>query len=460
MHRSLLSRLGMLGSRRILALSGMLVVVLASAGYFCLRRLQVSAHLAAGRAALAARDFPDARSHLQTYLATFPNDAQAHLLAASAERRTALLDTLKPGWDTAVQAHLRQAERLGADPEAVRFESALTAALGGVPAAERYLLERATGDGPDATSALETLVRVNLDNHQFGKARRCADRLLQLDPDNALALFWRGLIQESQLQFDPQLADYRRAVELAPDLDAARLRLAGCLVALNRHVEAVEHYRRLRGDRPDDAEFLFGLSAGCQARGEHGEAAALLDRLLAFDPDNGPALLLRGRVAYALGNAGAAEAWLQRGLARFPYDAPAYYTLARCLSERGDQAGAARARSRSDELTADWKRAHEMTALIAQRPNDAGLRCQAGELFLRLGQESLGLNWLQSALQIEPRQPAAHRALAEYYEQKGDNARAGQHRRLAGLAEPAADGAVRRSGPRWDLGSGSTGFGR
>jgi len=55
----------MLRSPRILALFG-LVVVLASAGYFCLRWLQASAHLAAARAALAARNFPEARNHLQT----------------------------------------------------------------------------------------------------------------------------------------------------------------------------------------------------------------------------------------------------------------------------------------------------------------------------------------------------------------------------------------------------------
>src|SRR5205085_11878715 len=110
-------------------------------------------------------------------------------------------------------------------------------------------------------------------------------------------------------------------------------------------------------------------------------------------------------------------------------------------------AGAAQAQARSDQLTADWKQSHEITAQIRRRPNDAALRCRAGELFLRLGQESLGLNWLQSALQLEPEQPAAHQVLARYYEQKGDNVRAAQHRRLAGVAKPEAEGSVRRPGP-------------
>jgi tetratricopeptide (TPR) repeat protein len=422
-----------------------LLAVLAGAGYLQIRRPRASAHLAAARAALAGRDYPGARDQLQVYLALRPSDAEAHLLAARAEREIALLDALRPGWDSALQSHLQEARRLGADVDAVRFEAALTAALGGAPEAERYVLGRATGDGPDAICALETLVRVNLDNHQFGHARRCADRLLNLDPNNARALFWRGLILESQLHFEPELADYRRALELAPDLDAARLRLAGCLVVLNRHAEAASHYRWLLERRPDDREVLLGLATCCNASGEFGEAAAHLQRLLALDPENGPALLLGGRAAYALGRAGEAEAWLQKGLARSPYDAPAYYTLSRCLRERGDLAGASRAQARADELTADWKRAHELTARIARQPNDAGLRCQAGELLLRLGQESLGLNWLHSALQIEPGQRAAHQALATYYEQKGDHVRATEHRRLAGIAGPGADASVVRS---------------
>src|SRR5260370_4400543 len=117
-----------------------LVALLAAAGYVQLRRSQAKAHLAAARTALAARDFPGARDHLQAHLALRPNDAEAHLLAAGAERRIALLDALKPGWDSAIQTHLQEARRLGADAEAVRFESALTAALGGDPEAERYLL--------------------------------------------------------------------------------------------------------------------------------------------------------------------------------------------------------------------------------------------------------------------------------------------------------------------------------
>jgi predicted Zn-dependent protease len=133
--------------------------------------------------------------------------------------------------------------------------------------------------------------------------------------------------------------------------------------------------------------------------------------------------------------------WLQKGLSRSPYDAPAYYTLSRCLHERGDLAGAARAQARADELTADWKRAHEVTARIARQPSDAGLRCQAGELLLRLGQESLGLNWLHSALRLDAGLPAAHRALATYYDQKNDHVRASEHRRLAGGTS------VRRSAP-------------
>jgi tetratricopeptide (TPR) repeat protein len=424
-----------------------LAAVVTGAGYIQVRRSQANSHLAAAQTALAARDFTGARNHVQAYLVLRPQDGEAHLLAARAERELALLESAQPGWDSAIQAHLQVAREQGADAEAVRFEAALTAALNGSPEAERYLLGRATGDGPDAVMALETLVRVNLDKHQFGHARRCVDRLLELEPNHALALFWRGLMQELQLRFEPELADYQRALELDPKLDVVRTRLACCLVALNRHAEAMPHYRELLEGHPDDPEALLGLATCCQAQGEFSEAAAALDRLLQIDPERGSALALRGRVAYALGNPREAEKWLQQGLARAPHDAPAYYALSRCLRDRGDQAGASRAQARADELTANWKRAHEITAQIARKPRDPELRCKAGELLLGLGQETIGLNWLYSALQIDPTQPAAHQALAVYYERKGDRTRAAEHKRHAGAARPGLRGEARMTKP-------------
>jgi hypothetical protein len=67
-----------------------------------------------------------------------------------------------------------------------------------------------------------------------------------------------------------------------------------------------------------------------------------------------------------------------------------------------------------------------------------------GELLLRIGRERVGLYWLELALEREPGQQTAHKALAEHFEKKGDRDRAAAHRqRLLRASEtrPKADAA-------------------
>jgi len=50
---------------------------------------------------------------------------------------------------------------------------------------------------------------------------------------------------------------------------------------------------------------------------------------------------------------------------------------------------------------------------------DAGLRCEAGQLLMRNGQEAAGVRWLQRALERDPSYVPARRALADYYQRAG-----------------------------------------
>ena len=59
---------------------------------------------------------------------------------------------------------------------------------------------------------------------------------------------------------------------------------------------------------------------------------------------------------------------------------------------------------------------------------------EIGSIFLRLGQERLGLDWLYRALAHDPNHRPTHQALAEYYAKKGDQERAAQHAQRAGVS--------------------------
>jgi Tfp pilus assembly protein PilF len=53
---------------------------------------------------------------------------------------------------------------------------------------------------------------------------------------------------------------------------------------------------------------------------------------------------------------------------------------------------------------------------------------ECGVLSLRNGQEDQGVRLLTQALRKDPKHRPTHKALAEYYESKGDNAAAARHR--------------------------------
>jgi Flp pilus assembly protein TadD len=78
---------------------------------------------------------------------------------------------------------------------------------------------------------------------------------------------------------------------------------------------------------------------------------------------------------------------------------------------------------------------NEQLAILSQKlqakPDDLDLRCQMAEIFLRQGEADEGLRWLQTNLQTQPKHRTTHLALATFYEKRGQEARAAEHRSMA-----------------------------
>ena len=70
--------------------------------------------------------------------------------------------------------------------------------------------------------------------------------------------------------------------------------------------------------------------------------------------------------------------------------------------------------------------------LMPMKPHDPALHHELGTIFMRMGNEELGLVWLKSALREDAEYGPAHRSLAEYYERRGNAAQAAWHRQRAG----------------------------
>jgi tetratricopeptide (TPR) repeat protein len=76
---------------------------------------------------------------------------------------------------------------------------------------------------------------------------------------------------------------------------------------------------------------------------------------------------------------------------------------------------------------------------IKHPSHNADALYELADLFLRSGQERLALYWLHQVLEVNPQHPEANKALAAYYEKKGDRKRAAKYRSRLTPSPPSGD---------------------
>jgi tetratricopeptide (TPR) repeat protein len=388
-------------------------------------------HLRAARADLARYHAEAARAHLDRCLRVWPKSAEAHLLASRAARQAGDLE--------AADRHLRECQRLrqGTTDEITLEWSLLRAAAGHLDEVEEYLHRRAAQAPDEAPLVWEALAAGYARVYRVLDALAVLERWLEGRPDDVQALVLRGNVYRKVKASQSAAADFRRAVELAPERDDARWGLAVSLVEIGRYQEALTHLEQLRPRRPDDPELRVRV-ARCFARlDRRDEARRLLEEVLAAHPDNGPALLNLGQLLVQAGRPEEAEPWLRQAVRAQPHGYPANYALYDCLNKQ-DKGPEARAQlAVADAIKGDLDRVSEITTRqLSARPRDPALHCELGTLFIRGGHPEVGESWLLSALRQAPDYRPAHAALADYYRRRGDE-RAELHRRQAEAPGPS-----------------------
>jgi tetratricopeptide (TPR) repeat protein len=144
------------------------------------------------------------------------------------------------------------------------------------------------------------------------------------------------------------------------------------------------------------------------------------------------------------GNLTESERWLRRLLKVDPAHVQGHYSLSLVLARL--ERPAAEIQAQKDilaRIAADYRRLQELAGQRLERSSqDASTTSEVGEIFLRLGQQRQGVEWLHKALNLDPNCLRAHRALIKHYEATGQQDKAAEHHLylsehgLAGLNSP------------------------
>jgi tetratricopeptide (TPR) repeat protein len=410
-------------NRRRLFLAGALLIVAAGLGVWGVWHYRTEAVLHDAEQALERHDYDSARQLLSKYLQARPNEGRAHFLAARAARCVQRYDE--------AEEHLRACQRLSYDPDAVSLERTLSDVQRGNLRAEKQLWARAEANDPHAPAILEVLIQEYLNSYRLGRALDALKLYLEKKPNDPRALLGRAYIFERLLYFGEATDDYRRAIALAPDDDAARLRFAENLLIVGPPSEALGQFEILRMRLGDSPAVLLGLAKSRRQLGETEEARRLLDALLKDQPRHAAALVERGKVALEQERTAEAESFLRQAVDLSPHDREGHHNLSIALRSQGREDEAEKETARAQEIDADLRHLDRVTKAVIKSPGDAALRCEAALLFLRNGEEQEGVRWLMFALRLDPGCVAAHRALAEHYRKTGQTELADRHDRLA-----------------------------
>ena len=153
----------------------------------------------------------------------------------------------------------------------------------------------------------------------------------------------RGYLRLSQGRYGEAVSDYRKAIELQPDSETARLGLAFVLVEDQRHEEAIALLEDTIRRYPSSAyaHYLLGemtMTQGVQSgTTEEAESLRLLKRATALEPDFVLAHTSLGKLYLKRNDLGSAIRELETSIRLDPEATPAYYQLSIAYRKAGER---------------------------------------------------------------------------------------------------------------------------
>ena len=154
-------------------------------------------------------------------------------------------------------------------------------------------------------------------------------------PQDVSVQFNNGQVLESSRLWQPAAAAYRRAIQLAPDMAQAHLRLGVVLRHEHRLASSEMHLRHAVRLIPTAADARIHLARTLVGRSKPADAERELEAAVRLAPESFQALSNLGIVRAMTGKLAAAETAFRAAVELSPQDAGAHFNLANVLRDQG-----------------------------------------------------------------------------------------------------------------------------
>jgi tetratricopeptide (TPR) repeat protein len=364
----------------------------------------------------------EARERLAVCLWVWPKNPEVQLFAARAARQSGDL--------TAAEAHLNACLRLeGKSLERVQLEFLLVRVQSGeVDQLANGLFEAVEAGHPEGPEIVKTVARAYIQRLRYKPASACLTLWTTIEPNNPRPYHWRGWVLERMNNSQAAMSDYLKALELAPDLFEVRLRVVEMLIEDKKAPDAIPHLDLLYKRSPDNPQVQARLGMCRFLEGRTEEARKLMEAAVVHLPTDPALLVSLANLDLQEDRAADAERRLRAVLATDPSDTEALFVLTSVLQalNRPDEATKTLAEFETKRATVD--RINDLL-VDADKTGTPADFVEIGTSFLSIGRNRFGVYWLERAIEKDPYNQAAHRALTAHYERQGKDDLAAEHRR-------------------------------
>jgi S1-C subfamily serine protease len=118
----------------------------------------------------------------------------------------------------------------------------------------------------------------------------------------ALNLYLKGILARDEQRWDEAIDLLKKAVELNPDLEGARLELAYAYNKKRLYALETQEYEGVLRVDPENTDALFGLASNLETRGEYGEAIKRYEKVVTIDREDADSYYRLGLAYLAQGN--------------------------------------------------------------------------------------------------------------------------------------------------------------